>query len=89
MHYYHLKYYDDRAIYGHINIPKLESKVKKRCIGLAVFPLCFAILCRESPTGSVHKYIKRPGYNVIMDGWAGVFNPVPHPLPPKHTTAVT
>ena len=70
-------------------MPKLESKVKKRCIGLAVFQLGFAILCRESPTGSVQRSIKRPGYKFIVDGWAGVFNPVPHPLPHKHTTAVT
>ena len=33
--------------------------------------------------------LKRPGYNVILDGWAGVFNPVPHPLQHMHATAVT
>ena len=70
-------------------MPKLESKVKKQCIGLAVFPSGFAILRGESPTGSVQKSNKeRPGYIVIVDGWAGVFNPVPHPLPHTHTTAV-
>ena len=59
-------------------MPKFDSKVRKR-----------KILCGESLTGSVQKSIKaRPVCNVMVDGWAGVFNPVPHPLPHTHTTAV-
>ena len=60
---------------------KLESKVKKRFIGLALFPSGFAIVCGESPTGFVQKSPKkRPGFNVIVDGWAGIFDPMPHPF---------
>ena len=66
-------------------MPKLESKVKKRCIGLALFPSGFAIVCGESAAGFVKKSLKkRPGYNVIVDGWIGIFNPMPHPFTHAH-----
>ena len=68
-------------------MPKLESKAKKNDVSGSLFFRRVLQYCAERARQALSRNLLNN--NVIVDRWAGAFNPVPHPLPHMHATAVT